>query len=297
MGYAFASDDRTAGAALRRIADEQLGRGIAALSEKDADTLHDRIHEARKSAKKLRGLARLVRPAFPAYSDVNERLRDAARHLSPIRDRTAVIESLDRIVAGVGKEVDTEGLKPLRAALEARRDEAARAPDLPDRIATFRDTLQVLTVEVRHWDLDSKGFGAIAGGLAKTYGRARTALDTAEAEPTPEQLHDWRKRVKYHWYHTRLLCPIWPEMMVPHRDAADRLADALGRHRDLVTFEPLLSDGDLPKRARKLLAPLVTSRSDAIVSDAFVLGRRLLADEPDALAARWRAWWKLWRKG
>jgi hypothetical protein len=29
----------------------------------------------------------------------------------------------------------------------------------------------------------------------------------------PEHFHEWRKRVKYHWYHLGLLRELWPASM------------------------------------------------------------------------------------
>lgn len=63
------------------------------------------------------------------------------------------------------------------------------------------------------WRLEECGFPAIEPGLVRTYRRARKALRTAYATPTPEHFHEWRKRVNYHWYHLRLLCELWPASM------------------------------------------------------------------------------------
>ena len=35
----------------------------------------------------------------------------------------------------------------------------------------------------------------------------------ARKRPGDRQFHDWRKRVKDHWYHCRLLKYLWPEPM------------------------------------------------------------------------------------
>ena len=46
---------------------------------------------------------------------------------------------------------------------------------------------------------------------------------------TPEIFHDWRKRVKDHWYHSRLLQGFWPAGIRPHRKAVKELSELLGR--------------------------------------------------------------------
>lgn len=35
----------------------------------------------------------------------------------------------------------------------------------------------------------------------------------AQAKPSVENLHEWRKRVKDLWYQVRLLTPLWPGML------------------------------------------------------------------------------------
>jgi len=60
MGYKIKRKESIRNA-VRRVADEQIGKGIAEL---DDDALPDpeKVHQLRKRCKKLRGLVRLVRP-------------------------------------------------------------------------------------------------------------------------------------------------------------------------------------------------------------------------------------------
>ncbi|MBC7158217.1 MAG: CHAD domain-containing protein, partial [Rhodobacteraceae bacterium] len=97
MGFEFTRSDRTVRAALRRIADEQAA---AALKAAGGDgPLEPRVHAMRKSVKKMRGLIRLVRPAFDAFADENAALRDAARHLAPLREQDVLARTLAHLCA------------------------------------------------------------------------------------------------------------------------------------------------------------------------------------------------------
>jgi hypothetical protein len=47
----------------------------------------------------------------------------------------------------------------------------------------------------------------------RSYRRGRKAFDSGREQPDEQRFHEWRKRVKDYWYHTRLLHRIWPALM------------------------------------------------------------------------------------
>ena len=97
MTYSVTRDDFNLTEALRRISQDQIDRALASLTG-NGDR-GEAVHDARKRLKKLRGLIRLVRPEFKDYKPKNADLRDTARLLSPLRDRTSLVETYDRITA------------------------------------------------------------------------------------------------------------------------------------------------------------------------------------------------------
>jgi hypothetical protein len=115
----------------------------------------------------------------------------------------------------------------------------------------------------RGWRVSEDGFGAVVGGLAKTFKRARRAMAQARVEKTDKAFHEWRKRVKYHWYHTRLLERIWRGPMSAHED---------------------------------VLLGLIEQRQAALEHEAFALGARLLTEPATALTRRWSVCWEVWRE-
>ncbi|MDP3897781.1 MAG: CHAD domain-containing protein, partial [Mesorhizobium sp.] len=167
-------------------------------------------------------------------------------------------------------------------------------------LTAFRDHMQAVRERAGDWRLDADGFDALAEGIGAAVAGARKAMRRARADPAPETVHDWRKRVKDHWYHARLLAPLWPVPMDAHARAADRLGELLGQHHDLavLTARARAEPGPLGDRAagRKLLRRLVAERQAALEANCFAIGARLLAEPPDALVHRWRAYWKVWRK-
>ena len=292
MGYRFGRDDESVEAGLRRIAREQLTRALSALDKGDA--LHEGVHDARKRVKKLRGLLRLVRPGFKAYRRENSGLRDAARTLSGLRDHAAMIEALDRLAARYPHRIDGRRIGPLRRSLEARREAAAGADDLDDRIEAFREVLRETRDRAEGWELKAAGWDALGPGLALTYGRGRAAIAVAHKTGRGEDYHEFRKRVKDHGYHARLLTPIWPVLMEPYAVLLDNLGEILGEQHDLVAFAPIVAGSELKTGARVALEHLVVEERGRLEARALLIGSRVYAEKPKAMARRKGAWWAAW---
>jgi CHAD domain-containing protein len=293
MGYRFRHDDESVEAGFRRIAGEQLERALMALDDDGA--LHEGVHDARKRIKKLRGLLRLVRPGFKGYARENATLRDAARTLSGLRDHTAMIQTLDRLSARYPNRIDRRRMVPLRRALEARRDEAAADADLAARIEAFREVLRATRERAEGWRLKADGWEALGPGLALTYGRGREAMAVAHRTGRGEDFHEFRKRVKYHGYHARLLAPMWPPLMEPCAALLDDLGEVLGEQHDLVAFAPAVAVSDLGADARAALEELTVEARRALEARALVTGARVFAEKAKAMARRMGAWWDAWR--
>ena len=239
--------------------------------------------------KKLRGLIRLTRRAFPGFAEENVALRDTARILAPLRDAAAALESFDKLV----EHVKLGEQQAFRAHLVAARDAAQSDSEAPGRMDEARLRLQALQTRLPDWELTEDGWQAIAPGLTATYARARAARKAS----TGEELHDWRKRAKYHWYHARLLRPIWPAMMAPHVAAADDLGELLGDRHDLDVLLPQIAEAGLSDAATAQLTTALRDHATRLEHAAHAMGQRLLADKPKALARRWGKWWRLAQEG
>jgi CHAD domain-containing protein len=294
MTYRIQLTNKTVEENLQAVADSQIEKALAELDDAEM-SVQDTVHQVRKRCKKLRGLVRLVRGSFSDYKLENQKLRDAAARLSYIRDAEAIIETHDHLIEFYDDEVDKMAFSSIREQLEARQETILAERDIDQKLAQFRAEMVEVYDQVHKWSLNEKSFEAIEGGLAKTYKRARKAMAAAREDPIPEKLHEWRKRVKYHWYQARLLREIWPLMMRAHVDAADELSDLLGDHHDLAVYrETLLSHPDAYGEAEEVeaLIGLIVARQSVLVEEAFILGTRLLAEKPSALVKRWRAFWR-----
>jgi CHAD domain-containing protein len=297
LPYRFKADDASVTKGLRRIAVEQIDRALGEIDDPGLDR-HAVVHQVRKRCKKLRGLARLVRPAFPAYSAENAAFRDAAGSLSFVRDTEALIDTYDDLIDRYAEPIDTQALATVRHRLEERQREIAAAHDLEGKLAAFRTAMTDARGRAQDWQLDADGFAAIAGGLKKTHKRARNAMARATADGTAAAFHEWRKRTKYHWYHTRLLRPVWPGPLEAHADAADTLGDALGDHHDLAVLQAAIAadpNAYGEPATTDVLHGLITARQATLEAEALTLGARLFAEPTKVLVKRWGRYWAVWR--
>jgi CHAD domain-containing protein len=279
---------------LPRVAAEQVDRGIADLGGNGTD-LAEAVHQVRKRCKKIRGLLRLFRGSLPAvYSQENAWFRDLARSLSSARDAEAMLECLDSLCEAFSQDLEADAFTSVRHALEERRAATQHDADLPQRVQDTAAKLQNARVRVLGWRLDRGGFPAVEQGLSRTYRRARKALQAGYKRPTPERFHEWRKRVKYHWYHQRLLRELWPAPMKALAAESKQLADILGDDHDLAVLqETLVQEHDALGEQDEIdaLVALAERRQDQLRAQAQTLGWRLFAEKPKLFCRRLHACW------
>jgi len=294
MSYSIRLSDRTFSDGIRRIAQQQANKALSEIDDTDLGDA-ETVHQVRKRCKKLRGLLRLIRPVFADHKRENTAIRDASRQLSEIRDASSIIEAFDRVVASLGADFDRGAFDEVREKLIAARD--GLDPDETERCLTdMAGSITALRQRIPDWSLSADGAEGFEAGLEQVYCDGQDALLGFLKHPQPERFHEWRKHVKYHGYHARLLKNIWPAMMHPHAVLLSNLGDALGDHHDLHVFKEHLEDGslDVSRPDRKRLRVLLSARQELIEGNASAVGRRLYAEAPGVLSARWSAWWRIW---
>lgn len=290
---------KTVKAGIVNIAKSQIDKAIEEIDDEKLDR-HEVVHQVRKRCKKLRGLIRLIRPAFPGYKQENAFFRDVAGKLSFVRDAQSVIECFDDLAEYYGNRAEAALFEPVRRHLMNRRSEIAdNVVELEERLTTFRARMVEARGRVNTWKITEEGFDAIAGGFMKTYLRGNKAFSQAYEKSSVANFHEWRKRVKYHWYHCRLLREIWPEMLKVHRQTADDLADLLGDDHDLAVLQETLEKerhnfddaGEL-----ETIFALIGARRAELQHQAQFLGERVYAEKKKHIAKRFGSYWMSWRR-
>jgi CHAD domain-containing protein len=281
--------------AVRRIALGRLDDAIEQLwGETDSDEAKA-VHEARKDLKKVRSLLRLVREPLgeDLYSLESTYYRDAGRQLSGLRDAEVMQQTLGDVGEGNGDLL--ERVTWLQRSLRSGQEEAAG--EARERMAAVAGRLEAGRERIADWPLEGEGWELLEGGVRRSYRRGRNRFAEAEQDPTAERLHEWRKRVKDLWYHTRLLRGADREMIGGLADQLDRLSDQLGDEHDLVVLEAKAHERPADGARREGLTDLLRAierRRGELQYTAFMLGRPLYSRKPKAFAKalgkRWQAW-------
>lgn len=303
MAYRIKHRDASTQAAVRRIARAQVKRALRCI---DA-AVHDPatiVHDVRKRCKKIRGLLRLVRPAFDDYRSANTTFREIAAQLGPLRDAEVLVAAFDHVIAAtvitdageVGDAGDAERFAAIRRQLLRRRTVVADNHDAGAVLAAARDALDAALRRIDNWHVARDGFDAFEDGLVSSYRRGRKAMRVACKRGGDEAFHDWRKRCKDHAFHLRLLGPIWPGPMSGQYACAAELGDLLGQHHDLAVLARHTRDmGEVDQDVVDAFVACVRTRQAGLAQRADSLGARLYAEPPAALAKSWRRRYAAWR--
>jgi CHAD domain-containing protein len=287
---------------IRRIA---LGRAGKAIEELDrasgAEDLADSIHAARKDLKKLRAVVRLVRAELgdDLYRAENGRYRDAGRLLGRSRDAEVKVETLDALRERYVADLPLDLIAAWLIALEGERDEIGERfsrEQGESALAEARAAIEGGQEEIPRWPLDVDSWQLVEPGLLRTYRCGRRAMKSACAEPTGENVHEWRKRTKDLWYQLRVVRDAWRPVLDETADQAHELADLLGDHHDLTVLADDLAGRELTGN-RDAVTGVIESRQEGLLEEAAELGARLFAEKPKAFGRRLESYWLAWRSG
>jgi CHAD domain-containing protein len=287
---------------IRRIARGQLEQAHAELADGPKRELATAVHDTRKGFKRLRATLRLAREAIgdESYRRENSAFRDAGRRLSGVRDASVLIETLDELEKASGADLPKGASARLRARLE---DERKRALDSLQRDDALVEAV-IADIEQAHmrtaaWTFETAGFDALAPGLRRIYRRGRKAMRRAQADPTNENLHEWRKRVKDLWHAEQILRPAAPKKVKKLAKRTHALADLLGDDHDLAELHLYVGqhrNGFDAAMAQLAFMAVIERRRKELQRRAFRLGPQLYGRRPKRFVkavrrdARKRSW-------
>jgi len=291
MAYAIERGEEIS-RALPRIITERIDHAHEQLLDVSQPP-EERIHNARKRFKETRAALRLIRrPLGKQFAVENHWFRDAARDLATLRDADAVVEAIAKLSESADGSNEERVLKKVRRHLEKAQRKTTRG-ELNARITNAAAQLPIARARLSLWSRLDDRFDTIGDGLQRTFRDGRRAFRTARDEPSPETFHEWRKRVKDHWYHSQILRHLWPELMKPHREQMEKLSDALGDRHDLDMLQQLAGDleSDVDLRA---LHGIIDRRSAELTETAMGLGERIYAERPGAVYEKFKRYWDAW---
>ena len=216
----------------RRIGDAQRALQVPGLSD-------EAIHRARKDLKRARAHLRLLRGAVgkPAYARENAALRDAARPLGAVRDAKVMVETVDELLEHERNAARRALLAKIRALLEKARASALDEVQAAGDARRSTRALGAAWKRAARLRTPRKRKAVLRDGVEAMYRRGRKALAAAKSECSPENLHEWRKQVKYLGNAMDALRPAGADGFAKAIERAEAVADALGEHHDLVVLQ------------------------------------------------------------
>jgi hypothetical protein len=124
-------------------------------------------------------------------------------------------------------------------------------------------------------------------------------MATAQDDPRPENYHEWRKRVKDHWYHVRLLESLWTEVIQAREASLKNLETWLGDDHNLVVLRDKLSNepekyGDAD--GVHLFLALAGEHQKELRENALSLGQRIYEEKPRQFTQSMSKLWDVWQQ-
>jgi CHAD domain-containing protein len=135
----------------------------------------------------------------------------------------------------------------------------------------------------------------VGGAFARIYRRGRRAQRAAEADPSDDNFHEWRKRAKDLRYGLELLSGAWSGPLVATAKEAEHLTELLGDHHDLAVLREDLHQRRLGEEETQILKASIEARQEELAAEAFALGRRLYAERPKDFSRRLGRCLRAWR--
>jgi CHAD domain-containing protein len=256
-----------------------------------------RIHEARRSIKRLRALVSLVRSGLGDDAKwFNRNLRDINRALSPVRDAEALREAFDQLIAGQDEPPDE--FAAVRARLLSWTDQHERL----STVACHQAIEQLARVEAR-WQrtkIDGRGWLLLEQNVQRAYKRSRRAALRLTRTADVAEFHEFRKLAKQTQYHWEFLEPIWTDRVRAELDEFESLTDTLGRLHDGVLLRDWIQAPEqwtLSRRARRLMRKHVERQQRVLQREACRLAPRCFAESPGSVIDRLQRYWQAFRQG
>jgi CHAD domain-containing protein len=246
------------------------------------------VHETRKTIKRMRALARLLRREIGERElrRVDGELRSAGRSLARARDAEVLAATLSDLREREPGGLASASVAALAARLRAAADSDGRGG--PAAESSVLESVGRMRGELLRWSLLEHDPAALTDGLRLIYraGRRRYRRAARAGGRDPRRMHDWRKRVKALYSALDMLGSERTEAAKPMQ-RADRLGELLGREHDLWSLVVYLqSDEQLDDATRAALGAVIERRRGQLRTQALALGAKLYEQKPKRFASR-----------
>jgi CHAD domain-containing protein len=280
-------------AEIRRIVLEQLDIAASELRDVGNPETEEAVHDARRRVKKIRAVIRLVRPVLDkAYRAVDADLSDVSRLLAPVADGQGVIDTLNALARRYHNDLPRRTASSIRSDLVEREKRIGSQAELEHVTERAANTLRTERSRVKRWQLTAQGFRALEPGLKESVRRARDSMIAAKLHPTTEQYQTWRRHVKNHWFHIRLIEARCGNQLMDYQRRLEALDGVLGEYHNLMLLrDVLVTDSGVSRREAARCLRVVARYQKTLRNDAQTLGMRIYSERPRRFVRRVKHMW------
>jgi len=113
------------------------------------------------------------------------------------------------------------------------------------------------------------------------------------SKPKPSHFHTWRRYVKDHWFHIRLLEGRCGYHLVAYERRIEALDGILGEYHNVILLRDLLvTDRSLPRDESARCLRVVARYQRVLRRHAEILGARIYTERPRRFVRRVRHLWR-----
>ena len=231
------------------------------------------------------------------YKQENARFRDLGRKLAQLRDSKVQIKTLDHLIDHFDDIATPKTFTEIRRELRVDyRREYQRVLD-EGVIISVKNELKDARDAIASWTIESDDWSTVNKSLKRVYKRGYKGLDKALSEPTAENLHQWRKRVKYLRYQLKILSPMWSSLIKKWVDLTHDLSDYLGDDHDLAVLKEYVLDRSkrFDRHNTLEIVALIDRRREKLQPQAMLLGKRIYTEKAKRFVKRLSNYWQIWQ--
>lgn len=204
--------------------DTQLKKILDLISDHKLNE-EEKIHEIRKSFKKLRALLKLIQYDLKdrkVYSIQNEYYKNASKRFSSSRDNSVLRETYESLI------------KKYHIPLQLDKNLLQDSPilDHPQEFKLLEQELLQKRLTLHIYQLKNKKY-PFKKGLEKIYQQLLINKKRAYKTYEDEAFHEWRKSVKNYMYQLHLFQDILDKKMKKKLNSLNKLSELLGKDHDL----------------------------------------------------------------
>lgn len=254
----------------------------------------DSIHEIRKTMKRIRALLKLFRYAvgLEVYQHENFFFRDISRSISDLRISSVNIKTLNNILKSKKFKEREDNHFILMDKIRVKHHELCEEMISKQKIQRsisflIRSNKQTIS-KIPEFTCE---FEMLASGLRRMNKRCLVNLQRAMSQPSSENVHNFRKPVKYLWNQMIILRPLWSPAIGQSIRHLDLLGERLGVEHDLAELEHLIFTNYHEDPGSESLVHYIRKERNHIRKIVWPLALKVFAEKPGAFANRITVYW------